>query len=58
MTTKIKIGISESQKAYTAQTEVSSDELSYEEVRALALKVAEGARDDIETLNMKYKVQN
>jgi hypothetical protein len=56
MTTKIKIGISESQKSYTAQTEVVSDELSEEEIRALSLRVAESTRQDIATLNMRYKV--
>lgn len=40
MPTKIKVAYSEAQKAWTSQVEVSSDELSREEVMSLAKSIA------------------
>ena len=52
MPTKIKVAYSEAQKAWTAQTEVSSDELSKDEIHALALEVAKAAGAESQLLTM------
>lgn len=55
MTTKIKLAISEAQKAYTGQCEVSSDEMTEDEVHALSMRTAERLAENVALLNMKYK---
>jgi len=58
MATKIKIGISESQKAYTGQVEVTSDELTEEVLHELVMRTVEKTRENVSLLNMKYKAGN
>ena len=53
MPTKIKVCYSEASKWVTAQTEVSSDELSKEEVMLLAKQIALEAQ--IEAVNMTMR---
>jgi len=53
MSTKIKVAFSEAQKWVTSQTEVSSDELSREELMALAKSVALEAQEEARLMSMR-----
>ena len=53
MATKIKVEYSEAQKAVTAQTSVESDELSKEEVLALAKQIALNAQEESAVMTMR-----
>jgi hypothetical protein len=52
MTTTIKVEYTEQSKCVTSQTKVESDEMSPEDVLALAKKIARQAQDEAQIMTM------